>query len=55
MTNGLVHFIVIAIPDVEALILAELSASPSPVGRRVGVPPGKSRTGSVLIPKLGNF
>ncbi|KAL5518570.1 hypothetical protein ACEPAH_253 [Sanghuangporus vaninii] len=43
--------IMIAIPDVEALILAELSTSPSPASRRVGVPPGKSRTGSVLIPK----
>ncbi|EJD04397.1 kinase-like protein [Fomitiporia mediterranea MF3/22] len=45
--------IMISIPDVEALILAELSTSPSPTSRRVGVPPGKSRTGTVLIPKKG--
>ncbi|KAH8120658.1 kinase-like protein [Phellopilus nigrolimitatus] len=42
--------IMISIPDVESLICAELSTSPSPTGRRVGVPPGKSRAG-VLIPK----
>ena len=43
----------ISIPDVEALILATLSSSPSPTSRRVGVPPGKSRAGGVLIPKKG--
>ncbi|PAV21830.1 kinase [Pyrrhoderma noxium] len=45
--------IMISIPDVEALILATLSSSPSPTSRRVGVPPGKSRAGGVLIPKKG--
>lgn len=42
----------ISIPDVESLIQAELSSSPPPTCRRVGVPPGKSRTG-VSIPKKG--
>ncbi|KAH0590340.1 hypothetical protein H2248_000497 [Termitomyces sp. 'cryptogamus'] len=42
--------ILIAIPDVETHIHAELSTSPTPISRRVGVPlPTKSRTG-VTIP-----
>ncbi|KAG6889371.1 hypothetical protein C0995_001436 [Termitomyces sp. Mi166 len=42
--------ILIAIPDVETHIHAELSASPTPTSRRVGVPlPMRSRTG-VTIP-----
>ncbi|KAG6869154.1 hypothetical protein C0993_012253 [Termitomyces sp. T159_Od127] len=42
--------ILIAIPDVETHIHAELSTSPTPTSRRVGVPlPTKSRTG-VTIP-----
>ena len=44
--------LVISIPDVESLILAELSSSPPPTCRRVGIPPGKSRT-RVTIPKKG--
>lgn len=48
------HFpAVIVIPDVQQLILEELSMSPSPTSRRVGVPPGKSRAGGVTIPKKG--
>ena len=41
----------IAIPDVESLIVAELSCSPSPTSRKVGVPPRKSRAASFVIPK----
>ncbi|TDL28774.1 kinase-like protein [Rickenella mellea] len=40
--------ILIALPDVEAHIRAELSASPSPTCRRVGVPPSKSRPGMAI-------
>lgn len=42
-------FPVISIPDVEAHILAELSVSPSPRSRQVGVPrPTKSRLGMTI-------
>ncbi|THH12165.1 hypothetical protein EW145_g157 [Phellinidium pouzarii] len=43
--------IMISILDVESLILSELSTSSSPTSRRVGVPPGKSRAGGVVIPR----
>lgn len=43
------HILVIAIPEIESHILAQLSVSPSPTGRTVGVP-SKSRPG-MTIPK----
>ena len=46
---SLLSFPVISIPDVEAHILAELSVSPSPRSRQVGVPhPTKSRLGMTI-------
>lgn len=46
---SLCSFTVISIPDIEAHILAELSVSPSPRSRQVGVPhPTRSRLGMTI-------
>ena len=42
---------VISIPDVETHIQAELSTSPSPTSRKVGVPPKQISRPGVIIPK----
>ncbi len=44
---------VISIPDVESHIQAELSLSPSPRCRQVGVPPKQMTRSGVAIPKCG--